>query len=180
MKSLLNIVLCVFILGFNQNVAAETEVEIEWQNPEKYRDVRSANESRKRFRESTFKRLDEYINELAEVLPKDNKLILQVSDLDLAGRVWPASFVGLGLSGSEVRVIKQIDIPRMHFSYQLYSASGEVVKQAEVKLKDMSFMDRSNHFFKNEPLRYEKNMLRDWFKKEFKSQIVALDVEADD
>ena len=98
---------------------------------------------------------------------------MKVSDLDLAGQVWPASFVGLGHSTSDVRVIKNIDIPRMNFSYQLLDESGQVLQQAEVKLKDMSFLDRGSHFFRNEPLRYEKNMLKRWFEQEFELQLAA-------
>jgi hypothetical protein len=96
---------------------------------------------------------------------------MKVSDLDLAGQVWPASFVGLGHGTSDVRVIKNIDIPRMKFSYQLVDESGQVLQQAEVNLKDMSFQERSNHLFRNEPLRYEKNMLKRWFAQEFELQI---------
>jgi hypothetical protein len=116
------------------------------------------------------------MNELALALPGDQKLLMKVNDLDLAGQVLPASFVGLGLSGSDVRVVKNIDIPRINFSYQLLSQSGEVLQQAEVKLKDMSFLDRSNHFFRNETLRYEKDMLKRWFNQEFDSQIAQNDV----
>lgn len=158
-------------LGLSSQAAAQAVVEIEWDKPEKYRDVRPSNESRKRFRESTFERIDEYMNELALSLPENNKLLMKVNDLDLAGQVWPASHIGLGYSSSDVRVIKNIDIPRIHFSYQLLDESGEVVQQAEVKLKDMSFLDRGNRFFKSEPLRYEKNMLQHWFKREFADQI---------
>ena len=96
---------------------------------------------------------------------------MKVSDLDLAGQVWPASYLGLGHSTSDVRIIKNIDIPRINFSYQLLDESGEVVQKADVKLKDMSFLDRSNHFFKSESLRYEKNMLQRWFKQEFGAHI---------
>lgn len=142
---------------------SQAEVEVTWQNPEKYRDVRPANESRKRFANNTFKTLDEYLVELAESLPDGQKLLITVTNLDLAGEVWPASFVGLGHSGSDVRLIKGIDIPRMAFSYQLLGPTGEVLQQGEEKLKDMSFQDRANRFFDSEPLRYEKNMLRQWF-----------------
>jgi hypothetical protein len=56
------------------------------------------------------------------------------------------------------------------------SQSGDVLQQAEVKLKDMSFLDRSNFFFRNETLRYEKEMLKRWFNQEFDSHIGQKDV----
>jgi hypothetical protein len=172
MKLLNRLIISAVTLGLSVPVLAQTEVEIEWDNPEKYRDVRPSNESRKRFRDSTFKRINEYMNKLALALPENKKLLMKVSDLDLAGEVFPASFVGLGHSTSDVRVIKSIDIPRMKFSYQLLDESGQVLQQADVNLKDMSFLDRSNHSFRSEPLRYEKNMLKRWFEQEFELQLV--------
>ena len=171
MKILSGLIISAMTLGLSSQVSAQAEVEIEWDKPEKYRDVRPTNESRKRFREATFERINEYMNELALALPGDQKLLMKVNDLDLAGQVLPASFVGLGLSGSDVRVVKNIDIPRINFSYQLLDKSGEVLQQAEVKLKDMSFLERRTHFFKSESLRYEKSMVQRWFKQEFAAYI---------
>jgi hypothetical protein len=151
----------------SQTAYSKAEVEINWQNPEKYRDVQPTMQGRKSFREQTFADLQEYIEKLAENLPDGQKLLMTVKNLDLAGQVWPASFVGLGNSSSDVRVVKSIDIPRMRFDYQLLDKTGQVLRQAEVDLKDMAFMDRSNRLFSSENLRYEKNMLKSWFEDEF-------------
>jgi hypothetical protein len=171
MNILTRLIISAVALGLSSQVVAQAEVEIEWEKPEKYSDVRPSNESRKRFREATFQHINEYMNKLALALPENQTLLMKVSDLDLAGQVWPASFVGFGHSASDVRIIKNIDIPRISFSYQLVDESGEVVQQAEVKLKDMTFLDRSNRFFKSESLRYEKNMLQRWFNKEFSAHL---------
>ncbi|WP_199271338.1 DUF3016 domain-containing protein [Paraglaciecola sp. L1A13] len=152
---------------------SQAKVEVTWQNPDKYTDVRPSNESRTRFKERTFKVLEEYLVELAEVLPDDQTLKITVTNLDLAGQVWPASFVGLGQSASDVRLIKRIDIPRIAFNYELLNSNGEIFKQGEQNLKDMSFQDRHNPFFSSENLRYEKNMLRMWFEDQFRQEIEA-------
>jgi hypothetical protein len=47
-----------------------------------------------------------------------------------------------------------------------------VLQESAVKLKDMSFQDRHNRFFDSESLRYEKNMIYEWFKDEF-AQLTA-------
>ena len=167
MKILIGLIISVVTLGFSSLVLAQAEVEIVWDKPENYRDVRPSNESRKRFRESTFEHIHKYMNKLALALPENNKLLMTVNDLDLAGQVWPASFAGFGQSGSDLRIIKQIDIPSIKFSYQLVDQSGDVLQQADVKLKDMSFLDRSGHSFRSDTLRYEKSMLKRWFNKEF-------------
>lgn len=149
-------------------VLAKAELEIEWQNPEEFRDVKPTSQSRKSFREQTFKKLEEYISELAEQLPDGQKLSMTVTDLDLAGEVWPASFVGYGHAGSEVRLVKSLYIPRMQFSYVLTDSYGKIIKQnEEVKIKDMAFQDRVNRTSRTDSLVYEKTMIKEWFADEF-------------
>ena len=177
MKILTRLIISALTLGLSNQVLAQAEVEIKWDNPKKYSDIMPSNASRKRFRESTFKHIHEYMNKLALALPEKKKLLMTVTDLDLAGQVWPANYVGFGNSGSDVRVIETIDIPRMNFSYQLLDEFGQVLQQADVKLKDMAFFDRSRHFFRNEQLRYEKNMLKRWFDKEFDKEFDIVDIE---
>lgn len=162
------------VLGMTSSqVLARADVEIIWENPEDYTDVKAANESRKRFRERTIANLEKYILKLAEKLPDGQKLTMKVTDIDLAGQVWPASFVGLGAGGNDVRLIKSIDIPRMKFDYKLTDPSGRVLQQAtDFKLKDMAFQDRFNPMFDSESLRYEKNMLKGWFEEEFEKYLV--------
>ncbi|GGW80340.1 DUF3016 domain-containing protein [Alteromonas halophila] len=142
------------------------EVKVTWQEPDEYRDIDPANQSRGAFRKQVFTNLEEYFNELAQDLPDDAVWDITVTNVDLAGQVWPASFVGFGSTGGEVRLIKSVDIPRIAFSYTLTSGSGEVMKSADVSIKDMGFMDgltQRNHW---DNLRYEKRMLKDWFNEE--------------
>ena len=145
-------------------------IEVVWQDAEKYRDVRPANESRKRFRERVLKQLEAHIVSKSEDLPEGQSLKITVSNIDLAGQVWPSSFVGIGHAGGDVRLIKDVDIPRMELAYELLDKSGQVVKSESVKLKDMSFMQSSNLRYRNDHLRYEKKMLDDWFKRTFMSE----------
>ena len=167
MKHIAVTVFSISLLLFSATSLAQAEVEITWQDPEKFDDVRSPSASRVKFRERIFKELDKYFNELAEDLPNGQKLVMNVTNVDLAGNVLPASFAGLGRSMSEVRVVKSIYIPRMSFSYQLLSSDGEVLQEEEVKLKDMSFLNSHNRFFSSDTLRYEKNMIEEWFEDEF-------------
>lgn len=157
--------------GHAHKGGGEDRVQIDWQNPEKYTDVDPVNESRKRFRERTFEKLEHYFEELAQSLPQGQTLHLTVTNLDLAGEVWPASFVGLGRSGNDVRLIKDVYIPRMEFSYTLKDASGAVLKEDNVYIKDMAFHNRLNKYFDQDSLRYEKVMIEDWFDDTFASVV---------
>ncbi len=147
------------------SASAAAEVSVTWQEPESYQDIRPSNQSRTSFREMVFKDMEAYIAELAETLPDGQKLSMTVTDLDLAGEVWPASFLG-GVGGADIRLVKPLYIPRMHFSYTLTDATGKTLQSADVKLKDMAFMDRGSRINRrSENLTYEKAMIKDWFEK---------------
>lgn len=143
-------------------------VQVKWGDYKEFTDVKSANESRKRFAQRTFADLEKYIVNLASDLPKGHQLNIEVTDLDLAGRVLPASFAGLGMhSADSIRVIKQIDIPRIKFTYIYADQDGVELKRDDVNIKDMSFLSRHNPVFRSDSLKYEKNMLRSWFNETF-------------
>ncbi len=148
------------------DAATVSNVEITWEDPKSYTDMRPSNESRVRFRKRVMRDLGEYIEELAEALPAGQHLSINVTNVDLAGMVWPT----FG-TGTDLRVIREVDIPRMTFSYAL-SANEQVIKSAEVSLKDMAFMNRATTMRTNDVLRYEKIMLKRWFDEEFSDSIV--------
>ncbi|WP_394223656.1 DUF3016 domain-containing protein [Alteromonas gracilis] len=151
------------------------EVKITWEEPESYTDVRPSNESRKRFRERTLKQLEAHIVELSSELPESQVLSMTVTNVDLAGEVWPSQFVGFAQGGgNDVRIIRRVDIPRMTFSYTLSNAEGQVILSDEdVKLKDMDFIDSHVRHRRGEALSYEKAMLDDWFSDTFSQQVAT-------
>lgn len=154
---------------------AKATVEVEWKDSASYSDVRPTSETRSSFKKRVFGELEKYMGKLAEDLPDGQTLSLTVTNLDLAGQVWPSSFVGMGSGAQDVRLIKRVDIPRISFSYILKDADGKELKSAEVKLKDMSFMERSrNQFNTSDSFRFEKSMLKDWFDEEMGDQLAKL------
>ena len=180
LRQQLNALCICFMLGFlthsgtvfasseSDSQAIPLNITVKWGDYKTFTDVKSANESRKKFAERTFRSIDKYLVKLAQDLPQGHVLNIDVTNLDLAGRVLPGSFVGLGLhSAEDIRLIKQIDIPRIAFSYTYVDAAGNVLSSDTVELKDMSFISGHNPLFSSDSLKYEKNMLRKWFKKNF-------------
>lgn len=147
--------------------ALAAEVETTWQQPEKFTDIRPANDSRKRYQEQVLKQMDEVFASMAEKLPEDYKWQVTVTDLDLAGDV--DYFVGG--AGQALRVIKQIHSPAIQFNYVLRDKYGEEVASGEEKLRDMGFMHGINSIHETESLHYEKQMLKDWFNKKLLPQV---------
>lgn len=153
--------------GLDGNDTEISNVEITWEDPKSYTDVRPSNESRVRFRNRVMRELGEYFEELAESLPEGQQLSINVTNVDLAGHVWPT----FGGGAVDMRVIREIDIPRMSFSYSL-TENNEVIKTADVSLKDMAFMNRGSTIRNSDLLRYEKVMLKRWFDREFSDMLV--------
>jgi hypothetical protein len=164
-----NFMLAILLVTFTMGVtpsAFSASSELTWKDYKSYRDINSGTEGKKQFRERTFKEFEKHFAKLAETLPKDQQLKIEVTDVDLAGDTNAAGI-------NRIRIIKDLYIPRMEFSYQLLDSNSKVVLADEVKLKDMNFMSNSQLKYRNKPLGYEKKMLDDWFKTTFKALIVS-------
>ena len=162
------IITCLLSLAIviSQNSAVQAaQVEVKWTNPDKYTDVDAGEEHRQHFKDRTFKAFEKHFAKLAELLPENQKLIFDITNVDLAGDV---NFGGV----KRIRIVKDLFFPRMEFSYQLLNADNSVIKSEEVSLKDMGFMMHSGLRYRNQTLGYEKEMLDDWFKKTFENEMV--------
>lgn len=151
-----------------------SRVIVEWIEPKTFRDVKHPSMSSKRYREQVFSDLETFLASLGERLPDDQVLTIKVTNLDMAGTVETPSMAGLTRFSShsfsamnEYRIIRNIDIPRITFSYQLMDNNKQIIQQEEVKLKDMSFLSRAHSIRKNTSLRYEKAMISKWFSETF-------------
>jgi hypothetical protein len=136
------------------------EVEVKWSNPDKYSDIDAGNEHRKNFKERTFKSFEKHFSKLAESLPEDQKLVLDITNVDLAGDV---NHSGI----QRIRVVRDIFFPRMEFTYQLLNADSVIVKSESVSLKDLGFLMHNGFKYRSQSLSYEKEMLDDWFNETF-------------
>ncbi len=101
--------------------------------------------------------------EAATQLADGQKLSVTFTDIDLAGDFLP-SRPGL----NNVRIIKEIYTPRMSLTFQLTGADGKVIKEGERKLIDMNFMMNISIIDRDQPLFYDKPLLTNWVKDEFK------------
>ena len=112
-----------------------------------------------------------YLDQLSEHLQKvatrqlapGQKLEIVISDIDLAG-----DFIPGNASTQDVRIIKEIYIPRVKLFFKLLDADGRGVKEGERKLSDMNFMSNIGLIGRDQPLFYDKAMLSDWVRKELR------------
>jgi hypothetical protein len=148
----------------SSNHAAVSDVAVNFQDPEKFDDVREtfAGGPSQYYLDILSKHLKEVA---AAHLAAGQKLTVTFTNIDLAGDFIPSGRVDL----NDVRIIKDIYIPRMTLTFQLKDASGAVIKEGERKLSDMNFQDNISLIGRNEPLNYDKALLDKWVTSEFKS-----------
>ena len=133
---------------------AEGKAEVQWIEPQNFRDAGFGSWERER----TLRSLGEYIERLARRLPDGQVLKLQVTDLDLAGEVWPRAT-------HELRIVRGgVDWPHMSMRYTLTGEGGKTLKSGQADLADMGYLfaGRSASNIDGD-FAYEKRMLDRWF-----------------
>ena len=141
-------------------------VTVIFSHPEKYADVRDSfgDNDNARGRERYLPFIQEHLTRAgARRLPAGQQLTVTFSDIDLAGDFEP----GRGMHFDDIRVIKDLYVPRLSFTFTLTDASGAVLKSGERKLVELGFQMTIRSGFRDDQLRYEKAMLDDWLRREF-------------
>lgn len=136
--------------------AAWADVSVSYVKPEDFTDVpRNAID-----RERVLKNFSDYFATLNAKLPPGQNLKIEVLDIDLAGRLWPRRN-----GGEDIRVLNGgADWPRMRLRYTL-EQDGKVLRSGDEQLSNMNYMQGISRYSDTDTLRYEKQMLDDWFTK---------------
>jgi hypothetical protein len=134
-------------------------VQVQFVQPDKYVDVYDADFKRDRNLEV----LKEHLERAgARVLTDGQVLKIDVLDVDLAGRTRRDARL------HDVRVLDgKADWPRIELRYTL-ETPGQPARTGQASITDMNYLERlAISPPAQEPLRYERRMLDDWFKAEF-------------
>ena len=166
-------IVLAFLLGpvaaplFAADPASATgRIAVNFSNPEKFTDVRdnATDFENERGRERFLPFIKEHLEKRAEkILPAGQKLTVTFTNIDLAGDFEPWH----GMAFQDVRIVKDLYVPRMAFTFALTDAAGQVLKEGERQLLDGAFQLRIVSSSNSDQLRYEKEMLNDWLRKEF-------------
>lgn len=156
---------------FPLSVSAQ-QVEVEWLEPDSYRDIEAAQEGKERFRTRLFEALESNFQALGERhLQEGTTLKLKVTDLDLAGQVM------LEEVGTEMRTVRRVrdsEYPRISFSYELTDESGSVMKSGEERLTGtlpgQGRLHRASRREGTDLVQHETAMMERWFRNTFKEE----------
>jgi hypothetical protein len=143
--------------------AALAEVTVTYTKPDDYADLARGEYDRER----VLKQFTDYFATLEKKLPPGENLKIDVLDIDLAGRMYPRR------NGDEIRVMNGgADWPRMHLRYTL-EKDGQVLRSGDDNIANMNYQQSRSSYFDSDPLRYEKQMLDDWFNKAIVPKLAA-------
>lgn len=141
-----------------------SRVDVAFDHPEKFRDVRESSMASDKDRDYLLGQIKTYVEEQAQrFVGPDQKLTLTFTEIDMAGDFEPWR----GPQWTDIRVVKDIYPPRIDFVYKLTDASGAVILEGKAQLRDLSFTSRMT-MDRNDPLRIEKDLIRDWIFSELK------------
>lgn len=139
--------------GLGLQAQAAGRADVRFIEPERYADIGWSRSDR----EANLEELKRHFERLAAGLPDGQTLVVEVTDVDLAGETEPARSWG-------VRVLRgRTDIPKMTLRYTLRASAGPL-KSGDAQLSDMDY------FFglpRGDGLAYEKRMLDRWFQHTF-------------
>ncbi len=137
------------------------KVTVIFQDPDNFTDVRDSHTNM-----TSTDDLDELRDTVrksaSRLLANGNTLVVTFLDLDLAGQIRPDQ--------NNVRVMSGTTIPRAHLKFQLRDTGGQIVKEGERKLSDLNYQDTIRTQGPDDPLIYDKQLLKDWITKEFSSK----------
>lgn len=137
------------------------QLEMTFTEPDSFTDIRSGFNSPRYSAEDIAANLEKYLTKLAQRLPDDYKLIINFTDIDLAGDAL----------GYDIRVVTERYPPRLAFFYQLLDENSQVILESNDNIRDFAFMSNRSLKHKNSTLGFEKKLLDDWFKNTFKELV---------
>jgi len=142
----------------------EPLTEVTFQNPDKFADVREDYMGSEKGRDGILEQLKDYIvQQTKSYVPAGQKLLITVTGVDMAGDFEPWR----GPQMTDVRVVKDVYPPKVDLTFKLTGPDGKVVKEGKRQLRDLAFMTRIS-INTSDNLRFEKALLDDWIRAEFK------------
>ena len=97
----------------------------------------------------------------ARYMPENMKMNIRITDIDLAGDFE----LFRGPTADQVRIVKGLYPPHIVLEFEIVDSAATVVKSGKRDLTDINYQLRSV-YPREDHLRYEKDILRDWLRAE--------------
>jgi len=141
-----------------------SRVEVVFIQPEKFTDLKDEYMDSGRAREHILGEIQSQLQMLGRrYVGEGQHLEVKVIDVDLAGDFEP--WRGMGFD--DIRIMREIYPPRMEIEFRLTDASGKVLSEGKRQLRSLGYL-MTTAMPTWDPLRYDKELLREWMGREFK------------
>lgn len=141
-----------------------SRVEITFVQPEKFTDAKNEAYDSDRGREQILAAIKTFAEKTAGRYVLDGQhMEIRFTDIDLAGSFEP----WLGIHYDEIRILKEIYPPRMTIEFRLTGADGKVISEGKRELQNLGYLMHTA-MRSDDGLRYDKEMLGDWLRAEFR------------
>ncbi len=148
-----------------RSLPANGPVSVDWTDPAQFSEIRYSHNRSEAQRGNWVEQLAQYLQTTAaKRLPAGESLQVTLTDISRAGEYEPWR----GVNMQDARIVRDIYPPRISLTFKRTDAQGNVIEQGERKLVDTAFMMGSSTFGTSDQLRYEKRLLDDWMRREFK------------
>jgi hypothetical protein len=138
-------------------------VNVSFIHPENFADASLQGGYGKSSEQATLEQLGHFLESLGPwYLKAGQTLALDVLNVDLAGRIewWRRDFY-------DTRILRDVYPPRFTLKYRLVEA-GQVLVESQETVVDPDYLANPGIYFStSDPLRFEKAMLEDWFRRRF-------------
>ena len=154
-----------------RSLPAEGPVAVQWTDPAQFTDLKFSGNRWEAARGDWVSQLAEHVRDAAaKRLPEGDRLEVTITDIGRAGRYEPWH----GVRMQDVRIMRDIYPPSMKLEFRQYGADGRLVAEGTRELRDMGFlMSAATLTGTHDTLRFEKRMIDDWARTEFRTPAVA-------
>jgi hypothetical protein len=145
-----------------------SRVQVAWATPANLAEVQSNPMQYGTLRPADWMQmLGDYLRVRADrVLPPGQQLQVTIDDITLAGSFEPWH----GPALDDARFMKDIYPPRLKLHYKLMTSDGSTVREKDVRLIDMGYLQHVGLPTDTHPLRYDKRQIDDWLTHEFRAR----------
>ncbi len=154
-----------------RSLPAEGPVAVQWTDPAQFTDLKFSGNRWEAARGDWVSQLAEHVRDAAaRRLPEGDRLEVTITDIGRAGRYEPWH----GMRMQDVRIMRDVYPPSMKLEFRQYGADGRLVAEGARELRDMSYLANAGTLARaNDSLRFEKRMIDDWARMEFRTPAVA-------
>lgn len=146
-----------------RSLPAEGPVSVQWTDPAQFTEIRQSRNRWEAQRGNWVRELAEHLRKQAAArLPAGERLEVTITDIKRAGDFEPWQ----GMRTDHVRYMRDLYPPRIALDFTLTGADGSVLAQGSRELTDMAYLHGRPRARDNDPLRYDKQLLDDWLRRE--------------